>query len=648
MRTPPALLAAVLLFWGWHTATLIIAVPLALLAELWRLTPLRWDLNERDFQRLSDLTSVLFVALVLYQFNEHVLTGIFHVLKWLPATLFLLLIAQLYSRRGAMPLSALFASMRRREGSALAAARRDVDLSYPYVLVCLAAASVGDRRSTVFFAVTALLLVWALWPWRPQRYHAAVWGALLAVALSLGFTLQHGLQTAQGVVGTWLLHWLQDPSIGAVSPDRAFTAIGMVGRLKLSDRIRLRVRPEQPLQAPLLLREASYSQYLNGTWRNRAVGFTAIERQPAQSGWPLAPPRGHNQRLSVSAPLKYEVDVIPLPHGARTVYGLAILGVQQHPYGTVMVDAKPGYLEYQVDYDAGALAEPPPSAQDLEVPAGYAAVLTRVSTELRPGSGSTADKVAATEKFFRGSFTYSLVQRNRPPWSHPLRDFLLHRRSGHCEYFATATVLLLRQLGVAARYAVGYSVSEYSALEGQYIARQRDAHAWALAYVRGAWRIVDTTPAIWHEEEEAVAGPLSALSDLIAWAGYHWSRWRTGEQAWRSQLPWLLLPLTLWLLWRLRHTRRAARATRPASAVCKPLLGADSEFYALIDRLQRSGEGPLAGETLQAWVHRLGQRQHREYPRLCSLIELHYRLRFDPHGLDAPQRAALRAAAAAK
>ena len=58
--------------------------------------------------------------------------------------------------------------------------------------------------------------------------------------------------------------------------------------------------------------------------------------------------------------------------------------------------------------------------------------------------------------------------------------FLLRTRSGHCEYFATATVLLLRQLGIPARYAVGYAVHE--ATGRKYVVRQRDAHAWCLVW----------------------------------------------------------------------------------------------------------------------------------------------------------------------
>ena len=55
-------------------------------------------------------------------------------------------------------------------------------------------------------------------------------------------------------------------------------------------------------------------------------------------------------------------------------------------------------------------------------------------------------------------------------------------KAGHCEYFATATVLLLREVGVRARYVTGYAVPE-SAREGDnYIIRERHAHAWALVY----------------------------------------------------------------------------------------------------------------------------------------------------------------------
>ena len=94
-------------------------------------------------------------------------------------------------------------------------------------------------------------------------------------------------------------------------------------------------------------------------------------------------------------------------------------------------------------------------------------------------------------------------RRNGSRANTPLTRFLLTSRSGHCEYFATATVLLLRQLGIPARYAVGYYVHEPAG--SGYVVRERDAHAWCLAWNRqtGSWDDFDTTPASWVAIEGA-------------------------------------------------------------------------------------------------------------------------------------------------
>ena len=73
--------------------------------------------------------------------------------------------------------------------------------------------------------------------------------------------------------------------------------------------------------------------------------------------------------------------------------------------------------------------------------------------------------------------------------------------SGHCEYFAAASVFLLRQAGIPARLANGYVVEEYNPEQNLYIVRSRHAHAWAIAYINGVWQIVDSTPSQWLEME---------------------------------------------------------------------------------------------------------------------------------------------------
>lgn len=41
-----------------------------------------------------------------------------------------------------------------------------------------------------------------------------------------------------------------------------------------------------------------------------------------------------------------------------------------------------------------------------------------------------------------------------------MNEFLSNDKRGHCEYFATALTLALRELGIPSRYSTGYMVDE--------------------------------------------------------------------------------------------------------------------------------------------------------------------------------------------
>jgi hypothetical protein len=234
-----------------------------------------------------------------------------------------------------------------------------------------------------------------------------------------------------------------------------------------------------------------------------------------------------------------------------------------------------------------------------------------------------------------------------------LEDFLHRSRIGHCEYFATATVLLLRAAGIPARYATGYSVQEWSPLEGAWVVRARHAHSWALVWLDGAWRDVDTTPPGWGELEGQGASWWQPLSDLFAWAGHGFDRWRYGERraGVTTWLGWLLVPLTLVLIWRLFFVRRRRRAeaARPALEGPRPRAGTDSEFYQVEARLTELGLGRRPAEPPVQWLRRVEDLPPVAESRaaLARLVALHNRYRFDPAGLPAAERARLRDEAAA-
>ncbi|MCP4694934.1 MAG: hypothetical protein GY859_43300, partial [Desulfobacterales bacterium] len=55
MKTPPFLISATLLFWGWCIDLLIISAILALIAESPRFIKTRWNLSLSDFSRIADV-----------------------------------------------------------------------------------------------------------------------------------------------------------------------------------------------------------------------------------------------------------------------------------------------------------------------------------------------------------------------------------------------------------------------------------------------------------------------------------------------------------------------------------------------------------------------------------------------------------------
>lgn len=115
----------------------------------------------------------------------------------------------------------------------------------------------------------------------------------------------------------------------------------------------------------------------------------------------------------------------------------------------------------------------------------------------RWGSLNTfAEKTNAVSTYFRDNFEYSLELPARRRGYDPIVNFLDTRHAAHCEYFATATVLLLRSLDVPARYITGYVVDEYNSDAESWIARNLDAHAWVEAYDEStqSWVAVESTP----------------------------------------------------------------------------------------------------------------------------------------------------------
>lgn len=651
MMPPRGLIGAALLFWGWQTGFLVVALAMAAVIEARDIVHVRWDLSRTDFNRISDVSAVMLAVIAVYQvLGNDSARAVLGILQWLPLTMFPLVACQLYSAAGVLDASIFFWSLRRRANERPDYPRIPVDLSYPFVALALLSASAANVRSGVFFAGFAAMSAWALWAVRPRRYSSAVWALVMAAAIALGWVGHVGIAEGQRALERAAAAWFLEFARRETDPYRSSTALGQVGELKLSPRIVLRVETPRGTRPPALLREAAYNVFNAPTWYAVDAPFRTV--QPAGDGttWRLGPRPPDAGPLIVSTYLRHGKGMLAAPNGAVQLDDLFVVDLATNRMGALRVEEGLGLVRYSVRYSTEAWDDPP-TRMDLAVPRHEAAAVARIVDELGLAGRTPGEAVAAVQAYFRSGFGYSRFVAERAAGASALEDFLFRTRRGHCEYFATATVLLLRASGVPTRYAVGYAVHEWSALERRYVVRANDAHAWTMAWLEGAWRELDTTPPEWVAVERDAISSLTA-GDLWSWAGYLFSRWRWSEREDRftGSIGWLLIPLGALLAWRLYSRRRVRARGRTASASAPPARrGADSAFYDIERTLGRLAFPRAAAEPLSEWITRIAAARLPgvDTARLPALLALHYRYRFDPAGLPGHERVALEAQARA-
>lgn len=152
------------------------------------------------------------------------------------------------------------------------------------------------------------------------------------------------------------------------------------------------------------------------------------------------------------------------------------------------LDVPEEYREYLVQFcmDNGIYG----AALDGTVRSGYAA-----------DPVDTARQVAAALEQY---CEYDQGAEAPPEEVDPVIWFMTDSRRGYCMHFASAAALLLRSLGIPARYVSGFTVE--SVADRNISVPDRAAHAWVEVWVDGfGWYPVEVTPAAafaWYEQGE--------------------------------------------------------------------------------------------------------------------------------------------------
>ena len=113
-------------------------------------------------------------------------------------------------------------------------------------------------------------------------------------------------------------------------------------------------------------------------------------------------------------------------------------------------------------------------------------------------------KAEIIETYLKKNYRYSLNVKPPDDNSDPILYFLFTSKTGFCEHYATAMVMMFRTLGIPARIVTGFYGGELNEYGNYIIVRQSNAHSWVEAVIDGKWKRFDPTPPVPVERLAAV------------------------------------------------------------------------------------------------------------------------------------------------
>ncbi len=128
----------------------------------------------------------------------------------------------------------------------------------------------------------------------------------------------------------------------------------------------------------------------------------------------------------------------------------------------------------------------------LQLPASITPRTRELAEQITAGLETPYDMAYAITAYLRQNITYvEEITEDIPPSQEPIDWFLFDLKKGFCNYYATAEVVLLRAVGIPARWSIGYAQGEsiedettrgLGAEQLTFLVRHKDSHAWPEVY----------------------------------------------------------------------------------------------------------------------------------------------------------------------
>ena len=290
--------------------------------------------------------------------------------------------------------------------------------------------------------------------------------------------------------------------------------LGTIGSVKQDPQIVMRVAlPDQPAVGKdhLYLRGLAYDQYNGRSWshggnRRRSLSLVA-------DGTFLARPAGGRPPGNLSIPIRQDILLEMLD--TAVLFAAPFAELVSGEFSAVQADVMSGLhlplppssrLRYSVTSQVPQLVADERTASELAYPDSIRSHYLQVPVESQQVANlarrvireatTPFGQTLAIQQHLLENYRYSL-EADTATLSHPLEEFLFTRKTGYCEHYATAMVVMLRTVGIPARLVTGFLATEWNEYGGYFTVRQRDAHAWVEVYFpHSGWITMDPTPTV--------------------------------------------------------------------------------------------------------------------------------------------------------
>jgi hypothetical protein len=309
-------------------------------------------------------------------------------------------------------------------------------------------------------------------------------------------------------IGTGMFHQGNTETV-KVSGFSNSVRLGTIGPVKLDPTVVMRVvilKEGKNWKSPLYLRGTAFDFYDGLTWKKSLSPNFPLYKND-QDEFPITNYKNnavtiHQEIISepLDTPILFALSDVTAVRGPFSTLYTDSLGTLSLPFtplsrysysATSKLPVKPGpkqiFSQNKIPSDIQKFYLQRPRTMDR---------IQTLAKNVTSGFQSPFQRATSIENFLKSNYRYSL-DIPASTFNHPIEEFLFNRKTGYCEHYASAMVLMLRTLGIPARMVSGFLPTEWNDYGNYFTVRQRDAHTWVEAYLGGfGWVSFDPTPAV--------------------------------------------------------------------------------------------------------------------------------------------------------